>query len=202
MPGWKSQTGRLGNRAEKGRAEIPACWPEVLRMSYEEEKQDRKIEQLEAEIERLRAASIEYQNALDDVKNLEEQIETFHLRRGNELRQMNEISLRNKEQAARIKDLEHQLDTRSQEITGRIQECHACQAEGKIGSGDHIGEPNKLIGPDADARPHCWQITDERRKAIALLIVASNPEKIGNFDFEEEEAARAVLRVMLEEAGQ
>jgi hypothetical protein len=32
MPGGKSQTGRLGNRAEKGRAEIPANRPEVLRM--------------------------------------------------------------------------------------------------------------------------------------------------------------------------
>jgi hypothetical protein len=52
---------------------------------------------------------------------------------------------------------------------------------------------------EPDAKPRSWKITDERRKAIALLIVASNPEKIGNFDFEEEEAARAVLRAMWEE---
>lgn len=62
-----------------------------------------------AEIERLRAAPIEYQNALDDVQNLKEQIETFHLRRENELRQMNEISWQNKTQAARIKELEAEL---------------------------------------------------------------------------------------------
>jgi predicted RNase H-like nuclease (RuvC/YqgF family) len=66
MPGWKSQTGRLGNRAEKGRAEIPACWPEVLRMSYEEEKQDRKIEQLSIKIEWLQNANTNFVRRICD----------------------------------------------------------------------------------------------------------------------------------------
>ena len=72
------------------------------------------------EIERLRAASIEYQNALDDVQNLKEQIETFHLRRENELRQMNEISWQNKTQAARIKELEADLEQSERVVEARL----------------------------------------------------------------------------------
>jgi len=60
-----------------------------------------------SEIERL---TVEHQNALDEVKNLEEQIEVHHLRRENELRQMNEISAENKKLAARITELEDLVD--------------------------------------------------------------------------------------------
>jgi hypothetical protein len=87
--------------------------------------------------------------------------------------------------------------------------CDQCRPKAKAAC-DAIETIRKgKIGPDAalkkqwddvmGTKPRSWQITDERRKAIALLIVASNPEKIGNFDFEEEEAARAVLRAMWEE---
>ena len=182
--------------------------------------EDSPVQKLQRQAAMIEDISRKYQNALDDVKNLEEQIETFHLRRGNELRQMNEISLRNKEQAARIKDLEHQLDTRSQEITGRIQECHACQAEGKIGSCDHIGEPNKLVGPDdskkiSHLRPYevvaadlagmlakSWQVTDERKAAILhckRMLTFLKEDDAPCYDVEKITKDESVLVAMLRE---
>ena len=154
------------------------------------------IDEQAAEIERLRAASIEYQNALDDVQNLKEQIETFHLRRENELRQMNEISWQNKTQTARIKELETQVTNwtetaRQYARNSDYWQDRARKAEGKIGP---------------DARPPCWQITDERKAALRVmgnmntLIVC--PHCKTPIEFADIPKYMAVLRVMLDEAGQ
>ena len=56
------------------------------------------------------------------------------------------------------------------------------------------------IGPDADAKPHCWQITEERKAAIwhAVAVLKENdPDDEHLWDEE-----IAVLRAMLQEAGQ
>ena len=101
-----------------------AAWPGLIATPYENLSEEMKdedrrvvhlrsqvvldyIQQQSAEIERL---TVEHQNALDEVKNLEEQIEVHHLRRENELRQMNEISAENKKLAARITELEDLVD--------------------------------------------------------------------------------------------
>lgn len=49
---------------------------------------------------------------------------------------------------------------------------------------------NGKIGPDADAKPHCWQITEERVRAIRLSEELAWDCKVGD-----------VLRAMLKEAG-
>jgi hypothetical protein len=65
------------------------------------------------------------------------------------------------QQAARILELEGMLDARSKEIVGRIQECQACQI-------DQLQADGK-IGPDADAKPRVWQITEERIEALEYM---------------------------------
>ena len=50
---------------------------------------------------------------------------------------------------------------------------------------DHIREPTKMM------------MTTEQRAALKLLLTASDPTKIGNFDWTEENDARDVLRSML-----
>ena len=44
-------------------------------------------------------------------------------------------------------------------------------------------------------------ITKEQRNAIALLMVASDRTKIGNFDLEDEQNARTILRAMIDSSG-
>ena len=61
------------------------------------------------------------------------------------------------------------------------------QAEGKI-------------GPDADAKPHCWQITEERKEAIRDAEIALRDAVLDSNDPHCWDAETAVLRAMLEEA--
>jgi hypothetical protein len=44
-------------------------------------------------------------------------------------------------------------------------------------------------------------LTKEQRKAIALLLVASDRTKVGNFDLEDEQNARTILRAMIDSSG-
>jgi len=65
------------------------------------------------------------------------------------------------------------------------------QAEGKI-------------GPDADAKPHCWRITEERRDAImkmsSIRTIIFCPDCGASMEFIDIVEPMAVLRGMLEEA--
>jgi DNA repair exonuclease SbcCD ATPase subunit len=167
----------------------------------------RYLEAAIVEIERLRAASIEYQNALDDVQNLKEQIETFHLRRENELRQMNEISWQNKTQATRIKELEDALaeyQRLGKIMEGRLPcltlhgECARCSSRAKeLCDAMHQIAEGK-IGPK-DAKPRSWQITDERIATISASLKVLERLKKVNTDTDHcyLDAGIAVLRTML-----
>jgi len=44
-------------------------------------------------------------------------------------------------------------------------------------------------------------LTKEQRNAIALLLVASDRTKVGNFDLEDEQNARTILRAMIDSSG-
>ena len=230
-------------------------------MSYEEEKQDRKIDQLGAEIERLQAIIDKpleervWKIDLDTLNTSPDDAEFNMARRWHAAyRKAQNSNLLRKQEIERLRtdnaglskaviDIQEERDLAQAEFRAyhkawqeqqaelarvnhlreieidqagaaeriyleaarlkdaRIQELNAAlmknesslraaagkyrkraqAAEGKIGSGDHIVEPNKLI----------WQITDERIRAIWWAEEMAGDCKAGN-----------VLRAMLHEAGQ
>ena len=60
------------------------------------------------------------------------------------------------------------------------------------------------IGPDADAKPHCWQITEERNATLAAALKVLERLRKVNTDTDHSYLNRGivVLRAMLTEAGQ
>jgi peptidoglycan hydrolase CwlO-like protein len=95
---------------EKARAEVATASARRFSESREQARIFCAEEILPDALDEIERLTVEHQNALDEVKNLEEQIEVHHLRRENELRQMNEISAENKKLAARITELEDLVD--------------------------------------------------------------------------------------------
>lgn len=185
-------------------------------MSYEEEKQDRKIEQLEAEIERLRG---EMENYGDDfvcqMKSKDARIQELE----DALVEEGTKGLFNgpwdsglscggydEEMAACRREARRRL-----QAEGKIGPDAALKkqwdevlAEGKISSSDHGGEANKLIGLNADHQcqpeaPRSWKITDERKAALSRAYdVISWIDRVDS----DNQKHIDVLRAMLKEAGQ
>lgn len=177
-------------------------------MSYEEEKQDRKIEQLEAEIERLRAelasANVELMAAGETVRAKE----------------------------ARIEDLEDALvEVRARSFSGWVEESRVVWdvvrqqfwIEGKIGPEDATPKIKRcyscgrsLDEIDCDNFTCCdcapsWQITDERKAVIqrSAELFEEDASELEGEEYSGAYAARQkslgiaiVLRAMLEGAGQ
>ena len=172
-------------------------------MSYEEEKQDRKIEQLEAEIERLRG---EMENYGDDyvcqMKSKDARIKELE----SSLDEAEALTKKNAElmniYLARIAELE---DALVEGLTNFLHYRASCydparqllQAEGKIGPDAETGNRDHVVGPDQMVP--CWQITEDRVTAIdqGLRFLEWSNAKTGNV---ETKKRIAILKTMLEEA--
>ena len=88
------------------------------------------------------------------------------------------------DQAARIKELEAQLTITNVALENATRKPNVVYITG-------TGE----LGPDADAKPHCWQITEERKAALGQCIFELEDIMSDRPFFSEE---LAVLRAMLE----
>ena len=178
-------------------------------MSYEEEKQDRKIEQLEAEIERLRAelarANVELMAAGELVTQLK-RVREAEIDQAGAAERIYLEAARLKD--ARIKELEDVLaeyQRLGKIMEGRLPcltlhgECERCSSRAKeVCDAMHQIAEGK-IGPE-DAKPRSWQITEERIATIAAsLKVLERLKKVNtNTDNCYLDAGIAVLRTMLE----
>ena len=162
-------------------------------MSYEEEKQDRKIERLEAEIERLRAELARVAQLRETEIDQAGAAERMYLE-GARLKdaRIQELEDALVEERARWCSRENtgaQLSQAGDQFQKRCRRSARLQlqAEGKIGP---------------DVMPRSWQITDERTTALDRVLnymdymyPKSSPYYHCTLDV-------SVLRAMLEEAGQ
>ena len=88
------------------------------------------------------------------------------------------------ERARYIDDFIHEFDPQEDRLDEAREQL---RAEGKI-------------GPDADVKPHCWQITEERKAAIRDAEIALRDAVLDSNDPHCWDAETAVLRAMLTEA--
>ena len=171
-------------------------------MSYEEEKQDRKIEQLETEIERLRADAEKWECEFPCS-------EERWCNRQNLCIRMKNLDGTVVNQAARIKELEDALVEKQTQLMPTAPSCYAearrraainqLQAEGKIGPDAETGNRDHVVGPDQMVpNGKVWQITEERKAAIdrGLQFLEWSYAKNSAHDTKEQ---IAVLWAMLEE---
>ena len=166
-------------------------------MSYEEEKQDRKIEQLGAEIERLRAENRSISKAVIDVSQERDLAQA-------EFRAYHKAW---EEQATRIQEREGALvevrANANRSGTGYILMSYL--RDNNIDTDKYFSDKAKeqlraegKIGPDA--KPRSWQITEDRVTAIdqGLRFLEWSNAKTGNV---ETKKRIAILKTMLEETG-
>ena len=179
-----------------------------------------RIRELEAENERLRASLIdlhaEYINTLEknpecSAWDLDEQSDADQKRlRRNAAHAISivepPIYLQAEQRATKIKELEDvhkRSGVKYAKIINELRSSVYANIPGLKKQWDEIlnAPANGKIGPDADAKPHCWQITEERKAAIdrGMRFLAWSNAKTNDpgtgIDL-------AVLRAMLTEAGQ
>lgn len=137
----------------------------------------------------------EFPNALDEIERLRGEMENYG----------DDYVCQMKSKDARIRELEDahkRSGAKYAKIINELRSSVYANIPGLKKQWDEIlnTPANDKIGPDADAKPHCWQITEERKAAIRDAEIALRDVVLDSNDPHCWDAETAVLRAMLEES--